>query len=584
MSSTKDRDILHRSWLLPIIVGVAVLLHIAFFFTVHEMQLAFSGSSHSLKYDESRSRSNQSEINQPDRDHQLAQLFKQMTTRPSGEPATVTPLSHSKIEVIPPTLSQLPVEWEAVALDFSAIPRDQQQNDLDHSLAVDILLPTSMPAVDDFLQATEAILGDVDLRIAERYNPDNARGGQQKFASIQGNAFDNRSGFDHDAILDLDHTSNARLSGALTTFDQELRDLAKQEEKGLTQQLGQQRVVISTEAQLSHGSEGNAKIASGSDFFATVEYAPRREGGGFYFRVILTPKPDVSFKTITHNVSFLIDRSQSIDKKRYAATKVAVMEALHLLRQGDSFNVFVFDDKVVSFAPANVLVTSDSVAMAQQFLVDQAHGTPFSSTDLYASLGNVVPDVVSWQELNTAILLSDGVTYKSRDLQRRHIADWTAHNDGKVDLYSIAIGKDNNLPLLDLLVSLNRGSLSFCPSCDGVSDAMVGLMKTLRHPIGKDMEGSVIPLRDGVIAELYPKEGRLQSLYRDVPYILYGWISHPDDFYVFLQGRYYDRSLDIKQRISLREGKEISADLLERQMAILQAYDLYDRYLSLIHI
>ncbi len=587
-----------KSWLLPVVLVSAILLHVALFLSFHEMSLALSSNNTPLKFEDKRiATAVQTDDDIAKKNAQLAHVFNRVITEASGGEAVGTSLALQGSEFVLPDLASLPTEWQPISIDVSMpkqwdVTADLSKTDLlDVPPAIDIVVPSDKLSTLDLLQATEALLGDVEILVNGSFDIHAARGGRNEQASQYGNALENRSGVRQDGLIDPDHAAFASLEGthAPDSFEQALKDRADKEHQayegqiaeGMSQaNLGSQSTREGAGSHALNGPGSPGHIASSSDFSLSIEYAPRSHGGGYIFRLALTPKSNVVFKTIKHNISFLIDRSHSIDKERYVATKMAVIEVLDLLREGDTFNLLVFDDHVVSFAPQNVPVNQANIAAAKAFLANQPHGGFFASTDLYASLVNIVPSAVGPQELNTAILLSDGETYLSKDRQRHNISLWTQKNQGKVALFSLAVGKGNNLALLDLLSSLNRGRLAYSPSHHQVGHALRELMSSVEHPIGKDIVTNIVTLHDNGVVSLYPPQQRLPNLYRDTGYVLYGYCSRLEDFYLFLQGRYYDRFLDIKQRVVFREGQQVATADLERQWAIQQAYDLYENYLG----
>lgn len=331
-----------------------------------------------------------------------------------------------------------------------------------------------------------------------------------------------------------------------------------------------------------HGGGGKeeASIASSDDFVMQVEYAPKQRGSGYLFRLQLIPKSSAVFRRIAHNVFFLIDRSHSIPTERYEAAKGAVGQALTMLQEGDTFNVLVFDKHVVQLAPKNLQWNEQNIERAYAFLSQQPHGGMFATTDLYASLGNIVPKAVAEKEVNTAILLSDGDTYLSMEKQQEAISQWTKQNQGKVSLYSVASGKGNNLPLLDILSSVNKGSLYYAYNDDQLPSALLTLTEAVQNPIGKEIVTSAIASNKKVKVTLYPSSQRLPNLYDHIPYVIYGSIDRLDDFHVFFQGKYYDKWLDIKQEVSFKTAKLSKDDDLEKMWALQQAYDEYSLYLN----
>ncbi len=321
-------------------------------------------------------------------------------------------------------------------------------------------------------------------------------------------------------------------------------------------------------------------IASSNDFTLDIQVAPRTHGPGYLFRLELVPKPSVKFRRIGQNFFFLIDRSHSIRFARYAFTREAVMKALSLLRPGDTFNLLVFDDRVVPFAEKNVPWNETNVANARAFLSQQKYGGLFATTDLYSSLGKIVPAAVAENEVNTAILLSDGDTYLSSAKQRDSIERWTRQNLGKVSLYTLASGKGNNLALLDVLCFFNKGLLYYCAEDQEIESSLFKLMEALQNPIGKEMTLTAITPRSDLEIALFPANESLPNLYEQSPFVVYGTINRLHDFHLFFQGKYYEKTLDIKQAVSFAQAKQGDAASLEKKLAVYQAYASYAEFLK----
>lgn len=334
------------------------------------------------------------------------------------------------------------------------------------------------------------------------------------------------------------------------------------------------------EAQLSFQADpldSYGSIAGSDHFDITVEYAPKYAGPGYVFKVTFTPKKEVVFKRIRHNVTFLIDRSNSIPKARYQLNKQAVAAALPHLLQGDTFNLLIFDDQVVRFSPQMVATNPENIQNALAFLNQQGHGGIFASTDLYSSLGKILPRDVPDNEVNTAILLSDGDTFLPVEKQRQMIGEWTAQNHGKVTLFSVASGVGNNLPLLELMSLFNKGALVYAQHHEGMAEQMVNLLSSLARPIGKDLIATAVCTDRQATISLQPRNARLPNLYQNRTFSLFGSTNRLSDFILFIQGKYYGTRFDIKKKISFKEAESASL-VLERQWTELEAQDYFDRY------
>ncbi len=329
--------------------------------------------------------------------------------------------------------------------------------------------------------------------------------------------------------------------------------------------------------------ESQATIASSSDFIIDVEYASRLDQKGFLFKLTLTPKPYKKFKRIKQNIFFLIDRSRSISSKNFQASKEAVADALDYLHVGDSFNILFFDNKTTKLSPINLPCTSKNIELARHFLSHQKHGGFFSSTDLYSSLDKIIPDVVESDEVNSAILISEGNTYIKKHKRRKTLNFWSQKNRGKISLFTLATGENVNLPMLDLLSILNKGSLRVAKFSETISSELTNLVQSLHSPIGKDIIVTALPHNQQAHMEIYPTQERLPNLYENLQYVLYGSIDQPCDFSIFLQGRYYDHWLDIKKSVAFSKGTLNDDDQLKKGVLLHQAYQEYAQFLQSGH-
>ncbi len=331
------------------------------------------------------------------------------------------------------------------------------------------------------------------------------------------------------------------------------------------------------EANHSNDYFGQGTIAGSEHFDMHIEYAPRQNRPGYIFKVTLYPKMDVVFKRIAQNYYFLIDRSNSIPRGRFIINKHLVSEALDHLKPRDSFNILFFDDKVTKFAESNQDWNEESVARAREFLKYQNHGGYFAATELFSTLGKVIPSEVCDQEVHTAILLSDGDSYLPVDKQRQMIGGWTEQNAGKVSLFSVATGSGNNLPLLELISSFNRGALVYAIDPREINRRLIELVKAIRNPIGKKIVATTISNDKQMVILLQPKKDRLPFLYKDRPFTIYGSTNRLSDFVLFLQGNFYDSYFDIKKHINFSQAR-LGTQNLEREWTQLLVQEFYERF------
>jgi len=320
------------------------------------------------------------------------------------------------------------------------------------------------------------------------------------------------------------------------------------------------------------------ETASYSDSFeAELIFLPREEGSGYIFAITLIPRSDLNLPKIRQNYTFLIDRSNSIQKDRLAATKNAVHKALEELSGDDKFNIVAFESKMEKLSPVPLSVNPASLAKAEGFLENIQLGSFFSSGDVYKPLVLTVPGAVDPDEVYTAILLTDGESLAKKNLQRSLLFEWTSYNQGKVALFVLGMNGDAHLSALDSAAAFNKGKLTSSPTHRGLKRKLLKLMKTIGNPIAKNLNCKAISRSSKGKIELFPKQNQMAHLYLDQPYVILGSTDTLDDFILFIQARLKNRWINIKKTISFLNAKKGSQSL-RGEWALQQAYRLYESF------
>lgn len=325
------------------------------------------------------------------------------------------------------------------------------------------------------------------------------------------------------------------------------------------------------------------ETASYSESFdAELVFLPRIEGEeqeGYIFAITLIPRLDLELPKLKHHYTFLLDRSNSIQKDRLSATKNAVAKALGELGPDDTFNIIAFDSKIEKLAPSSLVSTPSSLAAAEDFLEKIQLGSFFSSADLYKALLLTVPGSVQNDELHTAILFTDGENLAKKNAPLSLLSGWTRYNSGKVTLFAIGMENDPHLAKLEAAVAFNKGKLSYSPSKRGLKRKLLKLMKNIQHPIAKNLHCKAISRAPKGQIELFPKPAQMPHLYLGQPYVILGTSDTLDDFILFAQGRLKDRWINIKKTVSFFNAKK-GGHSLRQEWALQKAYSLYERYLQ----
>jgi hypothetical protein len=321
------------------------------------------------------------------------------------------------------------------------------------------------------------------------------------------------------------------------------------------------------------------ETASYSDAFDTeILFLPREDEKGYLFAVTLIPRPHLQALKIKQNYSFLIDRSNSIQKERLVAAKNAIYKALDELDGDDTFNIIAFDSKIERLSPTSLPYSEESLQTAKAFLDRIELGSFFSSAQLLKPLFLTIPSTIKEDELHTAIVLTDGDLLHKKGAQKSLLYEWTANNAGRVALFAVGIGDDPYLSALETTAAFNKGTMVYSPTKGSLKRKLLKLMKTISYPIAKNLSCRAITREAANQIELYPKQHFMPHLYFNEPYVILGTTKNLEDFILFVQGRLKNKWIHIKKKISFVHAKKGTTSL-KAQWALQQAYDLYGKYL-----
>ncbi len=313
-------------------------------------------------------------------------------------------------------------------------------------------------------------------------------------------------------------------------------------------------------------------------FEEEISFSPNEGGEGYLFAITLIPKDDLELSKLKQHYTFLIDRSNSIQKDRLQAMKTSVLKALEELDGEDTFNLFVFDSKAEKLSSTALPASSASIAQAEGFLERVDLGSFFSSANLDRPLMLTVPGRVAEDEVHTAILMTDGETLAKRGEQTALLSHWTSFNQGKVTLFPLAMITDGHLATLELAAKSNKGRLVCAPTQRGLKRKLLKLMRSVHSPVAKNIACRAVSPTKEQHVDLYPKPFEAPHLYLDQPYTLIGHTDRLEDFVLFVQGRTKGGWINIKKTVSFANARK-GGKSLKAEWALQSAHNLYEEYL-----
>ncbi len=316
-----------------------------------------------------------------------------------------------------------------------------------------------------------------------------------------------------------------------------------------------------------------------ADFAMKLQFLPKTTGEGYSFSIEISPSFDVSAYTLKQNFHFILDRSSSIEKHRFAIFKRGVLKALASMKSGESFNIYFLDKKMTRMSATPIPYSMKAVLAAEAFMEKQEAGGIFSSSDIYASLEKILPDLPLDGSVNTAVLLTDGKSSLNHSKQQQTLKRLVEKNNHRLSIYTAAIGNKNDLLLLDLLSSISGGKLLYADTHASFPRKLAKLIIDLHDPIATDLVISATPKKADSHIELYPASGHLPNLYSHNPYVIIGQIDKPCNFDLLIEGKHNDQWVSIKKRVSFVEGEKANRSL-EKQWNGAEAHLSYSKFLK----
>ena len=178
--------------------------------------------------------------------------------------------------------------------------------------------------------------------------------------------------------------------------------------------------------------------------------AEQGPSGTGYFSLMLEPPADVAAEQLPdREMVFVLDRSGSMEGKRFEAARAFVLQALQHLRPDDRFRIVLFNDSVQTFRTETTPATPEHVESASKWL-QQRHAE--DGTEIAPGLRAALEPEPSEGRMRLVTLVTDAKVsneFEVIELVRRHI--------DRARLFTLGMGGDVNRYLLEELGRAGRG-------------------------------------------------------------------------------------------------------------------------------
>ena len=192
---------------------------------------------------------------------------------------------------------------------------------------------------------------------------------------------------------------------------------------------------------------------------ATVMSYKPNDGEDGYFLLLASPGVRTEAnKIINKTVIFALDRSGSMAGQKIVQARNALKYVLNNLREGDTFNIITYDDRVESFKP-ELQRYNDETRQAALRYVDSINDG--GSTNIDGALRRAMEMIGDTRRPTYVIFMTDGLPTAGEQNEGTIAANARSANRFGARLFAFGVGFDVNARLLDRLTTENAGTSEY---------------------------------------------------------------------------------------------------------------------------
>lgn len=221
-----------------------------------------------------------------------------------------------------------------------------------------------------------------------------------------------------------------------------------------------------------------------------------------YAMLMLTPWIEENDNDVlAKEVIFIIDTSGSMGGESIRQAKKALMTAVELLNEGDSFNVIEFNSNFSTVFNHSEVFSPDSKRRAMEFI----HALKASGgTEMKSALLEALQSPIDEEErLKQIVFITDGAVGNEKELIKT-----VNQYLGNSRLFSIAIGSAPNQHLFRQVSKVGKGSFVKINNMTQIQDKMKQVFDKISKPAMIDIElidhtGNILAMAPGSIPDVY---------------------------------------------------------------------------------
>ncbi len=324
-------------------------------------------------------------------------------------------------------------------------------------------------------------------------------------------------------------------------------------------------------------------VAEGALGATVLSYRPTSGEDG-YFLLLASPQvkaAEAEARARPKTVVCVLDRSGSMAGKKLDQAKRALRFVLDNLRDDDTFNVVVYDDRVEAFRPELLRYSSRTREEAVRFIENIREG---GATNINAALKSALEMIPDASRPSYVLFLTDGLPTAGETNEMAIAENCKKANDRRARVFVFGVGFDVNARLLDRLSGGNSGTSTYVKPDEDIEAQVARFYSKLTSPVLADIR---IEFDGSDVNRVYPRD--LPDLFEGGQLIVAGRYRDSGRTTLRLSGKIGDDRRRYEFPVELASsGGGSSYDFVERLWAvrrvgfIIDQVDLHGRSKELI--
>lgn len=321
--------------------------------------------------------------------------------------------------------------------------------------------------------------------------------------------------------------------------------------------IGPKRIKLSNQGKMQAGTLMLSATRRKADraTASLMAYPDHKKRGGGYFLLLLSPPPMDRERSISREVTLVIDKSGSMAGEKMDQVLKAASQILEGLDDGDYFNMIVYNEAVEMFSEIPLVKSRKNLLAAREYLQNiRVSG----GTNIHDALQAAIQQKSTAGALPIVLFLTDGVPTIGQTNEKKVREAIAAGNQHRRRIFTFGVGVDVNTPLLSRLADDSRARATYVLPKEDVEVKVARVFRRLAGPVLSDPvlttqsdEGRPKP---AIVSDVLP--AILPDMFDGEQIVVLGRYHASKPLYFILEGKDYSGTRKFAFNLSLKNARK----------------------------